>query len=150
MNTEGLTIVELVLIIAIIASLGMIIAPMFDAVAPKVNVESEGRKIVAMVRTVQQQAVDQGREHLVRFIQGTDTIETAFIDGDGREIEIQEMVLDRSVDLVSSTFPRDILSFNLLGEPREGGVVKLRSTSSEEIYVRIAPDTGKATLEKDE
>ncbi len=148
MSKQGLTVIELALIVAIMASLAMIIAPMFEAASPKVTAESEGLKIIARIRTMQHQAIDKSREYKLRFVQGTDTIEISYVDENGVEREMESFTLDRSIDLAGTTFARDTLSFNILGEPTEGGKIELRSTMGEKIHIQIAPRTGKTSLEK--
>ena len=150
MSKQGLTIIELVLIVAIIASLAMIVAPMFEAASPRVTADSEGKKVMARIRTMRDQAIEKGREYKLRFVQGTDTIEISYVDENGVEMEMESFTLDRSIDLAGTTFSRDTLSFNMLGEPSEGGKIELKSTAGEKTWIQVAPRTGKITLEKPE
>ncbi len=146
MKNEGLTIIELVLIAAIIASLVMIVAPIFESSTPKVKIEDEGRMIVELIRRIQRSAITDNRSYSIRFIQGTDTIQTSFVDDQGIAGKGLPVVLERSIDLAGTTFPDDTLKFNILGEPNAAGRVELRNTRDKRLYVEVAEHTGKVTL----
>ncbi len=148
MSKHGLTIIELVLIVAIVASVAMMIIPLFESASMKTSIESESSRIVGEIRKVQQEAISNHREYRIYFIQGTETIEISYIDKDGVEKKSRTVALDGFIDLVGTTFTYDTLSFNFLGEPSEGGEVELSSTRRKRIYIKVAPHTGKVSLKK--
>ena len=148
MSKHGLTIVELMLIVAIVASAAMMIVPLFESASPGFSIENESSRMVWEIRKVRQEAIDNNREYKIYFIQGTDTMEISYIDKDGVEKKSRFVTLNGFIDLVGTTFTYDTLSFDFLGEPSEGGEVELCGTRGERIYVRVAPRTGKVSLEK--
>ena len=148
MRVKGLTIIELVLIVAIVASVAMIMGPIFESATSKTSLDSEAGKVVAHIRRIRNKAISEGREYTIHFIHGSDAMETYYLDRDGVQKEdiSSRMLLDRSVDLVGTTFKDNRLSFNLLGEPGEGGTVNLTNTRRETAHIDVAAKTGKITF----
>jgi hypothetical protein len=148
LNTHGLTFIELALILAIAASIVMMVIPLFESASQGLTLEDEANNVASEIRKVQQEAITKGREYRIQFLQGTDTILISYIEDNGKEEENRTVHFSKSFDLEGSTFPLDTLSFNLLGKPSREGKIFMRDTANRRIHINIAPETGKITLDK--
>jgi len=146
MRKDGITILELILVMAIIASLAAIIVPVFQSSAPRIELESEARKLMAEIRDIQQRAISSNTKYSIKFVLATDTLVVTYLDDNNKSQSHHTYTLDKSADLTATSFPDNTLSYNLLGDPSRGGDIIIRNSRNDQYSILVAPLTGKVSL----
>ena len=137
MRKDGITILELILVMAIIASLAAIIVPVFQSSAPRIELESEARKLMAEIRDIQQRAISSNTKYSIKFVLATDTLVVTYLDDNNKSQSDHTYTLDESADLTATTFP---------GDPSRGGDIIIRNSRNDQYSILVAPLTGKVSL----
>jgi competence protein ComGD len=142
----GFTLLELVLTISIIVLLALLVVPKLMNATPRLAVESEGIRLKADAAYAQQAAIARNSAYRLVFDRGSERVLIQSYDGSAYCLE-QERRLPGAVDLVSTTFEGDCVTFNGLGEPSEGGTVKFQGSDGTIVTVTITPGTGRVSAE---
>ncbi len=143
----GYTLLELVLTIAIITLLTLLVVPRLINASPRIAVESEGIRLRADLAYAQQLAIAQSRAHRVLFKSSQEAISIYRVETPKPPALVVERSLGHGIDLVGCTFQSELLEFNLLGEPSEGGTVTLCGSDGATVTVTVKPGTGLVTVE---
>jgi Tfp pilus assembly protein FimT len=145
-HARGLTLLELVLTVSIIVLLALLVVPKLMNATPRLAVESEGIRFKADIAYAQQAAIAHNRAYRLVFDCGDERVLIEAYDGEAFTVE-RERRLGGSVDLVSTTFDGDLVTFDRLGVPSDGGTVTLHGSDGTAATVTITPGTGRVSAE---
>ncbi|HNS19175.1 MAG TPA: GspH/FimT family pseudopilin [Sedimentisphaerales bacterium] len=139
-GTGGFTLIELLIVIVILAISAAIVVPMASSAA-SMQLRSAANMVAADLEYAKSLAIGTGQSHSVEF----DAINEGYWIEDATGTTIDNPVkkdfpysisfpndgrLDR-VEIVSTTFSSDTVSFNYLGSPTAGGSITLQAGVSQ-------------------
>lgn len=135
---KGLSLIELLIIVAIIAILALVTIPFFRAFSPNLQLSGAVRDLVADLRYVEQLSVTEQIEHGIRF--SATTNEYRLMKYDTAESELQLKTLPEKVSFQSiSGFTANEVRFNPYGAAKETGFIILQNTNNATTLVDVRP-----------
>jgi prepilin-type N-terminal cleavage/methylation domain-containing protein len=147
---RGFSLLELVLVLAIIATLTAIAAPRYQGSLSRYRADLTARRIFQDLELAQVSAKAKGAALTVRIRQGTDELElfdTAGIDPHENTYCTRLSEPPYRADIATSTFGGDdYIMFDGWGLPDSGGTAVL-TVGSETRTITVNAETGKATFE---
>ena len=130
-NRHGFTLIELMITVVILGVLVTMAVPQVNNIVQMQKLRSEARKIVSILREVQQNAVSTETTATITFSPGTDSY---IINGDIRLLP-QEIGYTRyDVAEPEGIF---IVSFSSLGIPNQAFSLELTDGEERELYVKV-------------
>lgn len=149
-SCHGFSLLELVLVLAIIATMAAIAAPRYAASAVRYRADLAARRIVHDLALAQATAKAKGASQTVVINQGTDTVVLSGLAGLDPQVSEYCTKLSESpyqANITGSHFPanNDIV-FDGWGIPDSGGTVVL-TVGSETRTITVDAETGKATIQ---
>jgi prepilin-type N-terminal cleavage/methylation domain-containing protein len=146
----GFSMLELVIVLAIMTTLAAIAAPRYQASIVRYRADLAARRIVADLELAQATAKAKGSSLTVIINQGTDTVVLSGQTGLDPHVAEYCTKLSESpyrADITESSFPADnSIIFDGWGIPDSGGYATLQ-VGSEARTISVDADTGKATIE---
>jgi len=146
----GFSMLELVLVLAIMTTLAAIAAPRYAASAARYRADLAARRIVHDLELARATARAKGAALTVRVRQGTDEVvlfNTAGLDPHLSEYCTKLFEPPYQADITTSAFDGDdYIIFDGWGVPDSGGTAVL-TVGSETRTITLDADTGKATIE---
>ena len=147
---SGFSLLELVLVLAIMATLAAIAVPRYQASLVRYRVDLAARRIVADLALAQSAAKASSSSRRVRFFVNTDQyriFDLQPLDGDSSYYDINLSEKPYEADIISAEFGADDqIIFDGWGIPDSGGTVVL-TVGPEQRTVTVDAETGKATVQ---
>ncbi len=146
----GFTMLELVLVMAIMATLAAIAVPRYQGSLTRYRADLAARRIVHDLELAQATAKAKGAALTVRIHQGADEVvlfDTAGLDPHLSEYRTKLFEPPYQADITMSAFGgNNYIIFDGWGVPDSGGYAILE-VGSEERTITVDAETGKATIE---
>jgi len=146
---EGFSILELVLVIAIVATLGAIAIPRYAQATDRYRTDAAARRIVADLSLAQSQARTSSMSQVVSFSPYSDSYQIHWTAGLDQSTEPYVVDLSEApyhARLLEARFGYEsYIVFDGWGIPSTDGMIVLMSGSTKK-YILIDPETGKATV----
>lgn len=149
-SRHAFSLLELVLVLAIIATLAAIAAPRYAASAVRYRADLAARRIVADLELARSSAKAAGTSRTVKFYVSTNNYELSglpSLDDAAATYMVELSERPYEAALVSADFAGETeVKFDGWGSPSTGGTVILNA-GSEQRTVTIDGETGKATIQ---
>ena len=146
MNKKGVTLIELVIVFAIIAIAAVLLAPNIGAWLPNYRLRSTTRDIVSTMRVAQMKAVSNNTEYQVLFNPGAGTYILQYRDTGGNWVnEGATQTLPSGIQ-ISAPFPGNIAHFNPNSTSSTGSLT-LQNTKGTQKKITLTPATGRIKIE---
>ena len=142
MNKKGITLMELIIVMAIIAIGAVLMVPNIGAWLPNYRLKSAARDIVSTMRVAQMKAVTSNVEYRVSFVGNSYVIER----GPGWASEGGTQDLPSGIGINSSTFVDGRVVFNPSGTASAGNLV-LQNPKLAQKKIIVASTTGRIRIE---
>lgn len=128
MNKKGFTLIEIVVVVAILAILAAISIPGFSSWLPNYRLKNSARDIYGVMKIAKSRAVNANTVAVIIFSIPNDTY-TVFLDNgpggasgnwalDASETIIGSGTMKDDIDIYGSTFPSNTYGFNNRGMPQ--------------------------------
>ncbi len=150
MNKKGITLIELVVVMLIIAVGAALIAPNIGAWIPYYRLRSATRDIVSLMRTAQMKAISSNKHYGVYFDPGGSIIlqqttgDTSVNGNWSNEGEAQ--TLPQGVTITGISFPNRRAHFN--SDSTSGtGSMTLRNSKGSTKTITLTPSTGRTKVD---
>ncbi len=145
-NQKGLTLIELMTIIGILAILALLSMPFLRSFVPSIQLSGATRDLIADLRYAEQLSVTEQIEHGIRFSSSTNAYQ--LIKYGEPETEIQSKILPEKISFYSiSGFTNDEVKFNPYGAARETGLIILENSNNATTAIDVRP-SGFIKIEK--
>jgi type IV fimbrial biogenesis protein FimT len=156
----GLTLVELMIVIAVIAILAVSVAPSTIKSLPNYRAKASARDMISNFQKAKMEAVKRNTDVVITFITGAYVPDghvgsyTVFLDdgsgggiaGDGiqngAELVLAQVNMPKNVSLYNTTFPGNLTGFNPRGLPTSGVATYfalMRNNNSRHYRIALSP-----------
>jgi prepilin-type N-terminal cleavage/methylation domain-containing protein len=148
MNKKGVTLIELVVVFAIIAIGAVLLAPNIGAWLPNYRLRSATRDIVSTMRTAQMKAVSMNTEYRVDFNVAGESYIIRYQTTAGLKDDGVGQVLPSGVTFVNANFSGGVsyAIFNSNSTASSGSVV-LKNTKGSQKKITLTSSTGRVKIE---
>ena len=148
MKNRGVTLVELIVVMVIIAIAAAFIAPNIGAWIPNYRLRGATRDIVSTLRTAQMKAVSTNREYQVSFDPGSRSyiLQYRHTDGINWINEGTAQTLATGIQISSITFPGNNAQFNT-NSTSSAGSIRLTNTKGTSKTITLTSATGRANIQ---
>lgn len=140
MDKKGTTLIEIVTLLGVIAIIAGITVYSFSYISPSIKLSQDSKQIVVDLRKVQQLAVTEQKNHLIRFNQENANYQLIRIIDSTEEVlnttELSTEISFSSIDLDPASFE---VKFNSAGTPSSSGAVTLVNNKGKSKTIQIAP-----------
>ena len=146
MNKRGVTLIELVVVFAIIALGAVLMVPNMGAWMPNYRLRNATRDLVSTMRVAQMRAVSNNMEYQVSITGGSYTLQRYSSGLAAWVSEGDPAALPTGITINSNNF----LNNNPLFRPNSssnGGTIVLINTKQTTRTIRVLPSTGRITIE---
>lgn len=141
-NQGGYTIIEMLSVLALLALMAAVVFPQVRQLS-RCELDSTARLMAADLRMIRQEAITTGRFCSILFLIYEDCY-LIRMPGEDRVVDLPGGVRYEGGTTFSGTPPT--VRFNRMGRPTGGGTVTLRSSDGEQLYVILAPVTGRVRI----
>jgi prepilin-type N-terminal cleavage/methylation domain-containing protein len=146
MNKKGVTLVELIVVIVIIAIGAVLLVPNIGAFLPNYRLRGAARDMVSTMRVAQMKAVSNNMEYQVSIAAGSYVLQRNsggvwFSEGDDK-------TFPTGITINSNTFTNP--AGNPLFRPNSssnGGTLVLQNTKGNQRTITVLPSTGRITVQ---
>ncbi len=145
MNKKGVTLIELIVVIVIIAIGAVLLIPNIGAFLPNYRLRGAARDIVSTMRVAQMKAVSNNMEYQVVIVGGTYVLKR---DSGGLVSEGETKTLPTGITIDSNTFSNP--ASNALFRPNSssnGGTLILKNTKGTQRTITVLPSTGRISVQ---
>ncbi len=143
---RGVTLIELVTVMAIIAIGALLVAPNIGAWIPNYRLRSAGRDVVSILRTAQVRSVSVNAEYQVSFDQGAGSYILQYRDTGGNWIdEGTTQFLPSGIRISGMTFPGNKANF-YPNSTSSGGSITLENQKHFSKTVSLAGSVGRVSI----
>ena len=144
MNRRGVTLIELVVVMAIIAIAAAFVAPNIGAWIPNYRLRGATRDVVSNLRTAQMKAISTNREYQVSFNPGAGSyiLQYRHTDGITWIDEGAAQTLPSGILISGITFPGNNAQFNP-NSTASAGTITITNTKGTKKDVTVASSTGR-------
>ena len=148
MKNRGVTLIELVVVMVIIAIGAVLVAPNIGAWIPNYRLRSATRDIVSTLRTAQMKAVSTNREYQVSFDPGAGSYILQYRHTDGLTWinEGPTQALPTGIQISGITLPGNNATFNP-DSSSSGGSITLRNPKGATKTITLTSSTGRAQIQ---
>ena len=144
-NKKGITLIELVVVMIIIAIGAVLLVPNIGGWLPNYRLRSATRDIVSTLRTAQMKAVSNNTEYQVLFNPGAGTYILQYRDTGGNWInEGATQTLPSGIQ-ISGPFPGNIAHFNPNSTSSTGSIT-LQNTKGAQKSITLTTSTGRVKI----
>lgn len=145
---RGFSLVELVMVMAIIAMLSGIALPRYESALARYRVERAARRIVLDLAAARTEARTSNTSHVVQFGPGLEAYR--ILEGERVKDGFEVIRLSKApyhVDVVSANFNGTTsVTFDVYGVPNAGGTVVLQAGDFQKT-ITLDADTARATMQ---
>ena len=145
MNRKGVTLIELIVVMIIIAIGAVLMAPGIGAWLPNYRLRSTTRDIVSTMRTAQMKAVSTNMEYRVLFDPNAKTYSLQRNSG-GWQADGATQALPSGIGFSAITFSGNNAQFNS-NSTASGGSITLRNTKGTLKKITLTTSTGRIKIE---
>lgn len=154
-DSLGFTVIELIMVMAIVAVMSAAVYPVFDGLMNKIVLEHAAYRIAGDIRYIKAKSVasegtnlpvieivskdrvaNTGNYYRVKY--GTTTSESVYLDD----------IYSSRVDILGYSGAENEISFGQLGTPLKCGTVTLKNDNGELMYVIVSPVIGRIRVNK--
>ena len=135
---KGLTLPEILVVIAIILILGVVSVPVLSRIAPHYRLTGASRELVSALRETQSLAVTKQYNHITRFIPESQSYSIIRVV-DGNEEPEGTINLPRQITVTNITLPNNQVIFTSSGAPQNSGTLQLNNNLGETITIEVTP-----------
>ena len=147
-NKKGVTLIELVVVMAIIAIGALLTIPNMGPWIQSYRLRSAARDIVSTMRTAQMKAVSINLDHRVSFTEGTGNAGSYVLERNTGGVWISEggiKTLPTGIQLTTN-FPSEIVVFKPNSAVEQGGSISLQNPKGTPRTITVLPTTGRITI----
>ena len=142
---RGITLIELVVVMAIIAIGAVLVAPNIGAWIPNYRLRSATRDVVSTLRTAQMKAVSNNTTYQVSFNQGAGTYILQYQTTAGFVNEGVAQTLPPGIIINTITFPANNAQFNT-NSTSSSGSITLQNAKGSTKQVTLTTATGRVNV----
>jgi prepilin-type N-terminal cleavage/methylation domain-containing protein len=155
-DKRGVTLIELVVVIAIIAIGAVLLAPNIGAWLPNYRLRSATQEVVSLLRTAQMKAISTNREYQVSFNPGAGSFILQYHNsGTDWPNEGETQTLPKGITISGISFPscpapansNNCAQFNPNSTSSTGSIT-LRNTKGTEKRISLTTSTGRVHVDK--
>ena len=147
MKNRGVTLIELIVVMVIIAIAAAFIAPNIGAWIPNYRLRGATRDVVSTLRTAQMKAVSTNREYQVSFDPGARSYILQYRDTGGTWInEGTAQTLATGIQISNITFTGNNAQFNP-NSTSSPGSIRLTNTKGTSKTITLTSSTGRAKID---
>lgn len=148
MKKQGVTLIELVVVMAIIAIAAVLVVPNMGAWIPNYRLRGATRDVVSTLRTAQMKAVTTNLEYRVDFNVGGNSYIMQYQTTAGLKDDGPRQLLPPGITFVSANFSGSVSHaiFNSNSTSSAGSVV-LRNSKGTQRTVTLTSSTGRAKID---
>ena len=147
-DKRGVTLIELVVVIAIIAIGAVLLAPNIGAWLPNYRLRSATQEVVSLLRTAQMKAISTNREYQVSFNPGAGSFILQYHNsGTDWPNEGETQTLPKGITISGIGFPGNKAQFNPNSTSSTGSIT-LRNTKGTEKTISLTTSTGRVHVDK--
>lgn len=145
--SQGLTILEVILVVLILAIITAMIAPGLIQSLSNYELSTEAKKLRSKIRYAQQLAIAIQATYQISFDTGDESY-TIIYDPDDAAQTIETLELEKNISIDDPTdFTNNKINFDQFGSPSEGGDLTLSDPKGNSTTISIETATGKVTIE---
>lgn len=143
---RGLTLVELLCLLALLGLIMAVAAPAVSSISDNRNLELAARGLASDLRRIQQKAITSGYEQRVEFrLFVNDYRIRDLSSGERITVKLPEGISYRSANFPSGS-GHPTLIFHRSGAPGQGGTVGLTNEKGDVLYIIVTPATGRVRI----
>lgn len=148
MNRErGFTLLELAMVSVIVIIMGLIVIPRIASFINVRDLETEGKKLRAKIRETQQLAITKQKTYRLKFDLDNESYDIEYDPGTGSYTLVEPVKLESGIDINSTTFTSNTVSFDYFGAPSQAGNIVLRDSKGNTSTIDIASATGRVKIQ---
>ncbi|MFH1582200.1 MAG: prepilin-type N-terminal cleavage/methylation domain-containing protein [bacterium] len=127
-NSKGLTLTEILVVIAILTSLMLISIPFFRNFKPTLQLGGVAREIITDLRYIQQFTITEQVEYCLKFFETEKKYQIIKCEG---EVVLKEKFLPEEIKIITvDGFTNNIVRYNPYGAAAEEGTIILENTNN--------------------
>lgn len=142
MNKKGFTIIEIILVIALIGFLATISLPIYKKTEAHYSLLTAARMIANDIRLAQQKSITESNSYRLLF--NTTAGDNYQLLSVSNKSEIN--YLPKGIKIIRTNFTDKTLSFLPSGAPSQGGRVVLENRFGGRRYIIVTPATGRVRI----
>jgi type IV fimbrial biogenesis protein FimT len=148
MNKKGVTMLELVVVLVIIAIGAVLAVPNLGAWLPNYRLRSATRDVASVLRTAQVKAVSNNLDYRVSFTEGTGSAGSYILERNSGGVWTNDgvtQILPNGITLATS-FPNERVVFRPSSTTDFGGTVTITNAKGSQRTITVLFSTGKITI----
>jgi len=142
LNNRGITLIELIIVLAILSIIFSISIPQFNDIIARYELQTTARMVASDLRLAQQMAISKGEYYRILFdLFNRDRYQLL----SGTKM-IKQVFLPKGVKLSATSFNGNTVMFTPLGAPVPAGRIMLTGRNNENLFVIVAVATGRVRI----
>ncbi len=134
---RGITLIELLIILGVIAALVLISLPVYRSFQPTLQLGGAARELVTDLRYIQQLAVTEQSEHCLKFFPAENKYQLLRCEATDY---LEEKILPEEISTTTiSEFTNDEIRYNPYGAVKESGSITLENTDNKIKNILVKP-----------
>lgn len=144
-NRNGYTLIEVIMVIALLGLLSTIALPDFKKTMTKYKLEVAAYELAQNIRLTQQKSISEGITYKIVFDLNQKNSYQMLSSGRGKLIKLPSGVF---FDWTTYSEVNKTLSFNPSGAPNQGGTIAIVNGDDNTLYVIVSVATGRVRVSK--